>query len=102
MINGNDIIQYAKQFIGVPYLCGGTSPSGFDCSGLVQYVYGHFGIYISRTTKTQINEGIEVNINELQLGDLVFPSSGHVTLYAGNGYVIHAPVPGDRVKISKL
>ena len=102
MVNGNDIIQYAKQFIGVPYVWGGTSPSGFDCSGLVQYVYRHFGINISRTTKTQINEGREVGINELQLGDLVFPSSGHVTLYAGNGHVIHAPQPGDRVKISKL
>ena len=102
MANGNDIIQYAKQFIGVPYVWGGTSPSGFDCSGLVQYVYRHFGINISRTTKTQINEGREVGINELQLGDLVFPSSGHVTLYAGNGHVIHAPQPGDRVKISKL
>ena len=102
MVNGADIIEYAKQFIGVPYVFGGTSPSGFDCSGLVQYVYRHFGINISRTTKTQINEGREVDINNLQLGDLVFPSSGHVTLYVGNGHVIHAPQPGDRVKISKL
>ena len=76
MVNGADIIEYAKQFIGVPYVFGGTSPSGFDCSGLVQYVYRHFGINISRTTKTQINEGREVDINNLQLGDLVFPSSG--------------------------
>jgi len=60
MVNGSDIISYAKNFIGVPYVFGGSSPRGFDCSGLVQYVYKHFGINISRTTKTQINEGIEV------------------------------------------
>ena len=102
MVNGYDIIEYASNFLGVPYVWGGSSPKGFDCSGLVQYVYKHFGISISRTTSTQINEGKEVGINQLQLGDLVFPSSGHVTLYVGNGKVIHAPQPGDHVKISNL
>lgn len=100
MVNGSDIVEYAKNFLGVPYVLGGMSPNGgFDCSGLVKYIYGHFGINISRTTKTQINEGKEVGKNQLQLGDLVFPSSGHVTLYVGNGKVIHAPQPGDHVKI---
>ena len=102
MVNGSDIISYAKNFIGVPYVFGGSSPRGFDCSGLVQYVYKHFGINISRTTKTQINEGIEVGRNQLQLGDLVFPSSGHVTLYVGNGQILHAPQPGECVKISNI
>ena len=102
MVNGSDIISYAKQFIGVPYKWGGSTPSGFDCSGLVQYVYKHFGIGISRTTSTQINEGRAVGRNELQLGDLVFPSTGHVTLYVGNNQVLHAPEPGKRVTISKL
>ena len=102
MVNGSDIIGYAKQFIGVPYVSCGTTPKGFDCSGLVQYVYRHFGINISRTTRTQINDGREVGRNNLQLGDLVFPSSGHVTLYIGNNQVLHAPEPGDRVKISPL
>jgi cell wall-associated NlpC family hydrolase len=60
MVNGSDIIGYAKQFIGVPYVSCGTTPKGFDCSGLVQFVYGHFGINISRTTRTQINDGREV------------------------------------------
>jgi len=101
MVNGSDIVEYAKQFIGVPYVWGGTTPSGFDCSGLVQYVYRHFGINISRTTKTQINDGREVDRNHLQLGDLVFPTNGHVTLYIGNGQVLHAPQPGDRVKFLK-
>lgn len=102
MVTGSDIVEYARNFIGVPYVFGGMSPNGFDCSGLVKYVYGHFGINISRTTKTQINEGKEVGQNQLQLGDLVFPSSGHVTLYVGNGKVIHAPQPRDHVKISNL
>ena len=102
MVKGSELISYAKQFIGVPYVWGGSSPNGFDCSGLVQYVYNHFGIRISRTTKTQINEGRSVGRNELQLGDLVFPSNGHVTLYVGNNQVLHAPQPGDRVKISNI
>ena len=102
MVSGSELISYAKQFIGVPYVWAGSSPSGFDCSDLVQYVYKHFGINLSRTTKTQINEGREVSRNELQLGDLVFPSSGHVTLYVGNNQVLHAPQPGERVKISNI
>ena len=76
MVNGQDIVNYAKNFLGVWYVYGGSSPNGFDCSGLVQYVYKHFGINISRTTKTQINDGREVGRNNLQLGDLVFPDSG--------------------------
>ena len=102
MANGSEIVEYAKKFIGVPYVSCGTTPKGFDCSGLVQYVYGHFSIKISRTTKTQINDGREVGRNELQPGDLVFPSKDHVTLYIGNNQVLHAPEPGDRVKISSL
>ena len=102
MISPSALVKYAKKFLGVPYVFGGTTPKGFDCSGLVQYVYRHFGINISRTTRTQINDGREVGRNNLQLGDLVFPSSGHVTLYIGNNQVLHAPEPGDRVKISPL
>ena len=102
MVNGLDIVNYAKTFLGVRYVFGGSSPNGFDCSGLVQYVYKHFGINISRTTKTQINDGREVGRNNLQLGDLVFSDSGHVTLYIGNNQVIHAPQPGEVVKISNI
>ena len=102
MVKGQDIVNYAKQFLGVRYVFGGTSPNGFDCSGLVQYVYNHFGINISRTTKTQINDGKEVGRTNLQLGDLVFPDSGHVTLYIGNNQVIHAPQEGEVVKISNI
>jgi len=102
MVNGQDIVNYARNFLGVPYVWGGTSPNGFDCSGLVQYVYKNFGIHISRTTKTQINDGREVGRNELQLGDLVFTSSGHVSIYIGNNQIIHAPQQGEVVKISNI
>ena len=98
-----ELINFAKKFIGVPYVFGGTTPKGFDCSGFVQYVYKHaLGINISRTTQTQINDGREVSRNELQPGDLVFTNQGHVTLYIGNNQVIHAPQTGDKVKISNL
>ena len=84
-MSATTLIDFAKKFIGVPYVFGGTTPKGFDCSGFVQYVYKHaLGINISRTTKTQINDGREVSKNELQPGDLVFPTSDHVTLYIGN------------------
>ena len=102
MISPSDLVKYAKQFLGVPYVFGGTTPKGFDCSGLVQYVYRHFGINITRTTKTQINDGREVGRNELKPGDLVFPSNDHVTLYIGNGKLLHAPQPGEKVKISPI
>lgn len=100
--NGQDIVNYAKQFIGVPYVWGGTTPSGFDCSGLVQYVYNNFGISLPRTTYDQINQGVAVSRDSLQLGDLIFPSTGHVAIYVGNGQMIHAPQPGERVKISSI
>ena len=102
MISASTLVKYAKQFIGVPYIYGGTTPKGFDCSGLVQYVYRHFGINITRTTKTQINDGREVGRNELKPGDLVFPSKDHVTLYIGNEKLLHAPQPGEKVKISPV
>ena len=65
-------VDTAKQYLGVPYVWGGTTPSGFDCSGLIQYVYGQIGVNISRTTYTQVNEGRYVSRDELLAGDLVF------------------------------
>ena len=103
---GEQAVQIAKSYLGVPYVWGGTSPSGFDCSGLVQYVYGRLGIGISRTTYTQINDGRSVSKSELRNGDLVFfaNSNGvpHVGIYIGSGQFIHAPQTGDVVKISNL
>lgn len=99
---GQDIVNYSKTFLGTPYVWGGTTPSGFDCSGFTQYVYKRFGIDITRTTYTQINVGTPVSRSELQLGDLVFTSAGHVGLYVGNNQIIHSPKTGDVVKISTI
>lgn len=102
-----DVANYALTFLGLPYVWGGTTPNpGFDCSGFMQYVYRHFGYNISRTTYTQINDGIEVSKNNLQVGDLVFfgdyNSPHHVGMYIGNGCYVHAPETGDVIKVSKL
>lgn len=99
---GQEIVNYAKTFLGTPYLWGGTTPAGFDCSGFTQYVYKHFGIDITRTTYTQINVGAAVSQSSLQLGDLVFTSSGHVGIYVGNNQIIHSPKTGDVIKISTI
>lgn len=105
-ISDNEIVNYSYNFLGAPYLWGGTTPSGFDCSGLVQYVYAHFGVKIKRTTYEQIRDGVEVERNKLQPGDLVFfgtkADPHHVGMYIGEGRYIHAPRTGDVVKISSL
>ena len=109
-VSGQDIIKYAQQFIGTPYVWGGNSLSGgVDCSGLVQQVYKKFGINVSRTTYNQIGEGKAVGMKDLQAGDMIFfdtdPGTGgpdHVGLYIGNGKFINAPRPGKGVEIADL
>lgn len=100
---GNAIVDYAYQFLGTPYLWGGTSPSGFDCSGFTQYVFKNAaGVSLPRTTYDQINVGTAVSYSDLQPGDLVFPHTGHVGIYIGGGQMIHAPSSGDVVKVSSV
>lgn len=103
----SNIIAYASNFLGTPYLWGGTSPStGFDCSGFTQYVYAHFGISLGRTTYDQINDGRGVSRDELQPGDLVFFGKNgdptHMGMYVGNNTYIHSPRTGDVIKISSM
>ncbi len=107
--SGQEIVSYAKEFIGVPYKSGGTSPNGFDCSGFTQYVYAHFGGTIPHHAASQFGYGEFVEKSALQPGDLIFfkgssGSSGisHVGIYVGGGSFIHAPQAGERVKISSL
>lgn len=101
--DGEKIVNDAKKYLGVQYVWGGSSPSGFDCSGFVQYVYKEtLGIQLPRTTYDQVNCGRAVSQSELKPGDLVFPHSGHVQIYVGNGQVIHAPQTGDVVKIGPM
>ncbi|QIA28808.1 hypothetical protein [Streptomyces phage JXY1] len=107
-VNGADIADWAKQWTGTPYVWGGNSLSGgVDCSGLVQQVYKHFGINVSRTTYSQIGEGKAVGMNELQAGDMVFFDTNpgvkgpdHVGIYLGGGKMIHAPVRVSRSRSS--
>ncbi|EPY2307741.1 SH3 domain-containing protein [Clostridium sporogenes] len=98
-----DVISYARQYLGTPYVWGGTSPNGFDCSGFVQYVYRNAaGISLPRDTYGQIGAGSRVSQDQLQPGDLVFPDADHVGIYIGGGQMIHSPKSGDVVKISSV
>ncbi len=101
---GGAIVNYAYQFIGVPYVWGGTTPDGWDCSGFTSYIYRNvLGIEITRTTYTQRYQGISIGYNDLQLGDLVFTNGyEHVGIYVGGGNYIHAPQPGDTTRITPI
>ncbi len=104
---GASVVEYAKRFIGTPYVSGGKTPSGFDCSGFTSYVYAAFGIQLNASSSTQAQQGVPVSKDALQPGDLVFfntSGSGisHVGLYIGDGNMVHATVPGDTVKISSM
>lgn len=95
------ITSYALTFLGVPYVWGGTTPSGFDCSGLVQYVYSHFGINLGRTTYSQQYAGTKISVASAQAGDLYFwgsyGSAYHVAIALGGGQYVMAPAPGQNV-----
>jgi cell wall-associated NlpC family hydrolase len=96
------IIATAKQYLGVPYVWGGTTPSGFDCSGFTSYVYRSVGINLPRVSRDQQNLGTRISPSQVQPGDLVFRGSPayHVGIYIGGGQYIHAPQTGDVVKIA--
>lgn len=105
--SGQAIVNEAKKYIGTRYVYGGNSPStGFDCSGLVQYVCRRVGVSVSRSSRAQYGNGVAVSKADLKPGDLVFFSKGsgisHVVIYAGNGQVIHSPRPGKSVCYASL
>jgi cell wall-associated NlpC family hydrolase len=105
---GGRAVQIAAQFLGVPYRWGGARPdTGFDCSGLMMYVYAKLGISLTHYTGTQFHEGVPVPPAQLAPGDLVFfdasfSGPGHVGMYVGGGLFIHAPHTGDVVRITPL
>ena len=106
---GQEIADYALQFLGYRYVHGGASPKGFDCSGLTTYVYKQFGYTLNRTCSGQLDNGTSVSMSELQPGDIVIFRKGnsskratHVGLYIGDNQFIHASTPTKGVIISKM
>ncbi|HUZ42010.1 MAG TPA: NlpC/P60 family protein [Acidimicrobiales bacterium] len=110
-ITGGDVVHVATQYEGTPYLWGGTSPRGFDCSGFAQYVYAQLGVSLPRTSEEQAMIGTPVSsLSNAQPGDLLFfagsdgtaSSPGHVGIYMGNGEMIDAPYTGTTVQVQSL
>jgi cell wall-associated NlpC family hydrolase len=103
-VTGAQVVADAKQYLGIPYVLGGESSSGIDCSGLVQKTYRDLGISLPRTVHEQKLMGTAVpSLAQAQPGDLiVFKGGGHIAIYEGNGRVLHAPYPGRVVSDQKL
>jgi cell wall-associated NlpC family hydrolase len=97
------VVGIAMRYLGIPYVWGGASPSGFDCSGFVMYVYAQVGVSLPHNAAMQYGYGAPVSRSQLAPGDLVFfDGLGHNGIYIGNGQFIHSPHTGDVVKISSL
>lgn len=102
-----DLCQYAKEFIGNPYVWGGTSlTKGTDCSGFVMRVFQKYGVKLPRNSRAQANCGTTIKVSEAKPGDLIFYGKGktinHVAIYIGNGQVVHASSPKTGIKISNV
>jgi cell wall-associated NlpC family hydrolase len=99
------IAMEALGQVGRPYLYGGTTQDGFDCSGLVQYSYAQAGIKLPRTTSEQLKSGKRISLSSAQPGDLLFYEIGgalHVALYVGDGRAVHAPARGRQVIVAPV
>lgn len=101
------VVDEAMRYLGTPYVYGGSSPSGFDCSGFTSYVYRQLGVSLNRTAAGQASNGYAVSKSELQPGDLVMFNTmgsgiGHVGIYIGDGNMIHSPQPGRSVCIESI
>jgi cell wall-associated NlpC family hydrolase len=97
------VVGIAMQYLGIPYVYGGASPAGFDCSGFIMYVFAQVGISLPHNAAAQYGYGMPVSRDQLQPGDLVFFNGlGHAGIYVGGGSFIHSPHTGDVVKISSI
>lgn len=100
-IKGGSAVDYAMSMIGVPYRWGGSSPSGFDCSGLMMWAYAQVGVSLPHSSRAQFGVGTPVSRSQLQPGDLVFFGSPihHVGMYVGGGNMVHSPYTGSTVRV---
>ncbi|MFJ3406419.1 C40 family peptidase [Promicromonospora sp. NPDC090134] len=98
---GQQAVNLALEYVGVPYVWGGASPSGFDCSGLIQYVYAQLGVSLPHSSASMSTVGYQVSAAEAQPGDIVW-TSGHVSLYAGDGMVVEAQQEGVPVHYTEM
>jgi cell wall-associated NlpC family hydrolase len=97
------VVGIAMQYLGIPYVYGGSTPAGFDCSGFVMYVFAQVGVSLPHNAAAQYGYGTPVDRSQLQAGDLVFFNGlGHNGIYIGGGAFIHSPHTGDVVKISSM
>jgi cell wall-associated NlpC family hydrolase len=96
------VLAYARAQLGKPYVWAAAGPGGFDCSGLVMASFARIGVKLPHQTGGLIGRGRAVTRAQLRPGDLVFPSSGHVGIYVGGNQMIHAPKPGDHVRIATV
>lgn len=103
---GYEIATYAQSFVGYPYVYGGSSPSGFDCSGFMQYLFKQFGVSINRTATAQLANGYSVSYDEMKPGDIIYfgygNSASHVGMYIGGGNFVHAANRATGVVITSL
>ena len=95
------VFSVAQQYLGVPYVYGGATPAGFDCSGLVKYVYAQFGISLPHSSAGQGAAGTQISESQAVPGDLVV-MPGHIGFYAGNGMILHAPYEGTVVRTQPI
>ncbi|ASD22970.1 hypothetical protein B7495_13425 [Cryobacterium sp. LW097] len=97
----SSVYSVALQYQGVPYVYGGATPAGFDCSGFVMYVYAQFGISLPHSSTGQGAAGTRIDLADAQPGDLVI-MDGHDGFYAGNGNILHAPYEGAAVRVQPI
>jgi cell wall-associated NlpC family hydrolase len=102
----SQVVFTAMQMVGVPYRWGGSTPQGFDCSGLVQYAYSNAGLRLPRTAAAQMDASAPVTLEKAQAGDLLFFRDGsrtsHVAIYLGDGRFVHAPSTGNQVSLDSF
>lgn len=100
-VAGNAVLEIAARYVGVPYVHGGSSPDGFDCSGFTSYVYAQLGISLPRSSGAYYNVGVQVSRADAQPGDIIV-SPGHVGIYAGENMQIDSPRPGKTVQFRAI